>query len=275
MEELLLTGLGIFLFNRLKRQTSPFEVGNIPPKDQNSNELDRRNIDLYEEKACPWYWYPWKRPAMFNSVPLSPGSSDRWNTACMYWREIRTLGREIKLLKAPIKGEDELFVPKGAQENRAAQRDALIKEKQNRQAFLLSETKRIAGVQKRTEDRYKQALANRFSEDEIKAFYQTRKDQIQNRIWPAQDTIVVPSFSPRPIDRAADVGPIDRGSGATQMASKYDRNQLNKNPEKYKQPWYKDDAKRIAAPPGKRVSNTGNVYYEYRINRSDQPGKNI
>jgi len=85
----------------------------------------------------------------------------------------------------------------------------------------------------------------------------------------------VPSFSPRPIDRAADVGPIDPGKGATQMASKYDRNKLNKNPENYKRPWYKDDAKRIAAPPGKRVSNTGNVYYEYRINRSDQPGKNI
>jgi len=132
---------------------------------------------------------------MFNNVPLSPGSRDRWNTACAYWREIRTLGREIKLLQAPIKGEDELFVPQGAQENRAEQRKAMIQEYKNRQSFLLNETKRIAAVQKQTEAQYKKSLGLRFDANEIKSFYQLRKDQISDRIWPAQETTVVPITS--------------------------------------------------------------------------------
>ena len=35
------------------------------------------------------------------------------------------------------------------------------------------------------------------------------------------------------------------------------------------------DALRKAKNPGKRVSKSGEIYYEYRINRSDQKGKNI
>lgn len=34
----------------------------------------------------------------------------------------------------------------------------------------------------------------------------------------------------------------------------------------------KRDKRRRAKPPGKRVSQTGNVYYERRKNRSDKPG---
>jgi hypothetical protein len=36
-----------------------------------------------------------------------------------------------------------------------------------------------------------------------------------------------------------------------------------------------DDKKRTALPPGKRVSKTGKVYYEYRKNRTDIKGLNI
>ena len=35
------------------------------------------------------------------------------------------------------------------------------------------------------------------------------------------------------------------------------------------------DKARKALPPGKRISKTGNVYYEYRRNRSDLPGEKI
>ena len=35
----------------------------------------------------------------------------------------------------------------------------------------------------------------------------------------------------------------------------------------------KIDAKRKALVPGKRISSAGNVYYEYRKNRSDNPGR--
>lgn len=35
------------------------------------------------------------------------------------------------------------------------------------------------------------------------------------------------------------------------------------------------DAKRKAAPPGKRMSRNRKVYYEKRKNRSDMPGKRV
>jgi hypothetical protein len=35
------------------------------------------------------------------------------------------------------------------------------------------------------------------------------------------------------------------------------------------------DKKRNALSPGKRVSRTGKIYYEYRKNRSDLKGENI
>ena len=37
----------------------------------------------------------------------------------------------------------------------------------------------------------------------------------------------------------------------------------------------KRDFVRKALPPGKRISKTGNVYWETRKNRSDSPGKKI
>lgn len=37
----------------------------------------------------------------------------------------------------------------------------------------------------------------------------------------------------------------------------------------------KIDKRRKALPPGKRVSKSGNVYYEYRKNRSDKKSKSI
>ena len=37
----------------------------------------------------------------------------------------------------------------------------------------------------------------------------------------------------------------------------------------------KIDAKRKALAPGKRISSSGNKYYEYRKNRSDKVGKMI
>ena len=37
----------------------------------------------------------------------------------------------------------------------------------------------------------------------------------------------------------------------------------------------KIDAKRKALAPGKRISSSGNVYWESRANRSDKPGKKV
>ncbi len=207
MEELLLTGLGIYLLSRWGKN-SPFNVGNIKPLDNTGNIIDRRDIEDYEQKACPWFWYPWKRPAVFNKVPLGPGSRKRWLDLCDLWREIRKVGAEIKFL------EDSLI--DGSVKKRFIEKiKEDIKDKKNRIAFLMSETKRIANIQMRIEQLYKKSLANRFSEDEIKAFYQTRKDQIHGRIWPAQETNVVPIVSPgggRPGDEISiEPGPTDPG----------------------------------------------------------------
>ena len=37
----------------------------------------------------------------------------------------------------------------------------------------------------------------------------------------------------------------------------------------------KVDASRSAFPPGKRISKSGKIYFEYRANRTDVPGTNL
>ena len=194
MEELLLTGLGIYLLNRWGKK-SPMNVGNIEPLDNTGNIIDRRDIEDYEQKACPWFWYPWKRPAVFDKVPLSPGSRQRWLDMCDLWLEIRKLGAEIKLLEAPI---IDGTVKKRFIDDVMDQ----IKDKKNIQAFMLSETKRIANVQLRTEDLYKKVLKQNFDQDTINGFYAQRKKEIQDRIWPKQNTIVVPIIEKKKLKRA-------------------------------------------------------------------------
>jgi len=261
MEELLLTGLGIYLLNRWGKK-SPFNVGNIDPVDATGNLVDRRDIEDYEQKACPWFWYSWKRPAVFNKVALSPGSRKRWLDLCDLWLEIRKIGAEIKKMNLPITEEK---VPERFIDDIKEQ----IKDKKNRIAFLMSETKRIANVQMRSEELYKKVLANRFSEDEIKAFYQTRKDQIQNRVWPKNETNVVPIVSPgggRPGDKISiEPGPTDPGNNIQMRGKKMVRTPNTIDLDR--------DAKLDALPPGKRFTDGGGVYYEYRTNRSDWKGK--
>ena len=70
---------------------------------------------------------------------------------CDLWLEIRKLGAEIDFAEYSINNGDvkSRFVA-GVKND--------IKDKKNIQAFLLSETKRIANVQMRTEDLYKKVL---------------------------------------------------------------------------------------------------------------------
>ena len=249
MEELLLTGLGIYLLNRWGKK-SPMNVGNIEPLDSTGNLIDRRDIEDYEQKACPWFWYPWKRPAVFNKVPLSPGSRQRWLDLCDLWLEIRKLGAEIKLLEAPIiDGTIKKRFIDDAKEK--------IKDRKNIQAFMLSETKRIANVQMRTEDLYKKVLKQNFDQDTINGFYAERKKQIQDRVWPSQDTIVVPIVQKKNQTSATAFDPGANQGSITAMMSARD---------------IERDAKLYAMPPGKRFTDAGTVYYEYRPNRSDYPG---
>jgi len=248
MEELLLTALGIYLLNRWGKE-SPMNVGNIKPLDA-TGIIDRRDIENYEQKACPWFWYPWKRPAVFDKVPLSPGSRQRWLDMCDLWLEIRKLGAEIKLLEAPI---IDGTVKKRFIDNVMDQ----IKDKKNIQAFMLSETKRIANVQLRTEDLYKKVLKQNFDQDTINGFYAQRKKEIHDRIWPKQNTIVVPIIEKKTQTSATAFDPGANQGSITAMMGARDLER---------------DAKLYAMPPGKRFTDAGTVYYEYRPNRSDYPG---
>lgn len=269
MEELLLIALGIYLLRK----------GGVPDHQSLPSGPELYDLILIangrqgqpkgpDHLVCPWLWK--KRPAIFNVVPINPKSRDNWQNLCDIWREIRLLGLVIEQKNA--------LIPTAKNESDKVELEEQIVDAKNRQAFLLKETKRIADIQRRTEALYQRSLQNTFSKNEIIDFYLKRKSEIEQGIWPTNDTQVVPIVSPGPGGRdrkAVDVGPIDQDNVNVQMGTKYDRAQMNKNPDIYKRPWYEADKKRIAAPPGKRVSSTGNVYYEYRINRSDQPGKNI
>lgn len=206
MEELLLIGLGIYL---LRKSTPDYKL--LPPGGELYDLIQIANGQEGLPKApdhlvCPWLWK--KRPAIFNVVPINPKSRNNWKQLCIYWREIRSLGLDIKKYQA--------LLPTGKEED-VTQLEQQIKNAKNRQAFLLKETRRIANIQKRTEALYQQSLQNTFSKNEIKDFYMKRKSEIEMGIWPKNDTQVVPIISPGPIDRnrrVVDRGPIDPGSGA-------------------------------------------------------------
>lgn len=255
MEELLLTGLGIYLLNRWGKK-SPMNVGNIEPLDETGNLIDRRDIEDYEQKACPWFWYTWKRPAVFDKVPLSPGSRQRWLDLCELWLEIRKIGAEIKFLEAPL-------IDGTVKKRFVEDIKDKIKDKKNIQAFLLSETKRIANVQMRSEDLYKKVLRENFDQDTINEFYAERKKEIQDRIWPSQDTIIVPIIEKKmKVDPTAIMPDAGQGSITAMMGARtFNTIDIER------------DAKLDAKLPGKRFPEGGDPYYEYRTNRSDIPGK--
>jgi hypothetical protein len=140
---------------------------------------------------------------------------------------------------------------------------------------IMKAIKALAAGQKSLEARYKTFLLTQYGAAQVAQFYQQRKKQIMEGIWPYQDVPVVPQ-SVEDLFNVTET-PVDPGSGGGSgpMGSKYDREQLNKEPKNYNAPWYYKDRRRIAAPPGKRTSSSGKIYYEHRINRTDEPGINI
>lgn len=208
MEELLLIALGIYL---LRKGTPDYKL--LPP----GPELyDLIQIAIGQQGypkgpdhlVCPWLWK--KRPAIFNVVPINPKSRDNWQNLCDIWREIRSLGLKIE--------QNEALIPRTNRENDKAKLEKQIVDAKNRQAFLMKETKRIADIQKRTEAMYQRSLQNTFSKNEITDFYLKRKSEIEQGIWPKNETQVVPIISPGPGGRdrkAVDRGPIDRGGAVS------------------------------------------------------------
>ena len=128
---------------------------------------------------------------------------------------------------------------------------------------MLSETKRIANVQLRTEDLYKKVLKQNFDQDTINGFYAQRKKEIQDRIWPKQNTTVVPIIEKKNQTSATALDPGANQGSITAMMGARTFNTVD----------IERDAKLDAKLPGKRFTEGGGVYYEYRTNRTDIPGK--
>lgn len=250
MRELLLSVLGVYLLTRTK-ENDPTQVGNIPIRDINGNELDKKLEPDLETKVCPWFWYPWKRPAIFSTVPISPGSAKRWKDLCNVWLKMRQAGKEIKVLEPIVNQEKQPVDIKKLQDLK------------NYQAFLFSETKRLANVQRAIEASYLKALKLRFTNADITGFYKTRKEQLYDGLWPKVETQLVPTSV---IDWTvpADIIIDEPGMGYDDGSKPRVDNTID----------YQKDIMRAAEPCGLRVTPF-TKYYEYRSNRCDEYGKTI
>ena len=159
------------------------KVPNLPPL-SNNKPIDRRIIPDFELVSCPWNWYTWKRPSIFSEVPISPGSRKRWYNLCDLWHDLRKLGKSEQKVEEIIRTEKYSNTEQWKKE---------LKNIKDRQAFVFNETKRLAEEQRKYESLYNKVLEQRFTQDEILGFYQIRKDEIVNRIWPGQETVIVPA----------------------------------------------------------------------------------
>jgi len=185
MRELILSGLGLYLLSRFGRKggNDVTKVPDLPPLDVNLNVLDRRSFDSFETLACPWNWYPWKRPAVFNVVPISPGSAKRWKRLCNVWLEMRKIGEQIKLVETLIQEKSPESDPIDVQR---------LQSLKNKQAFLFNETKRLANEQFTLEKNFLNLLKNTFTQSEINEFYKIRKQEIIDRVFPKTETNLIP-----------------------------------------------------------------------------------
>lgn len=256
MRELLLSVLGVYLLTRTK-ENNPKEVGNIPIYETYQGaadfgkKLDKSKVDDLETKYCPWFWLPWKRPAVFSSIPISPGSAERWRKICRVWLKMRQAGKEIKALEPIVNQEKQPVDIKKLQDLK------------NYQAFLFSETKRLAKVQNAIEASYLKSLKLRFTDADIMGFYKTRKEQLYDGLWPDVETQLVP---PSAIDWTVPIDIIvdEPGMGYDDGSKPRVNNTVD----------YQRDIVRAAEPCGLRVTPF-TKYYEYRSNRCDEYGKTI
>ena len=186
----LVIGLGVLGLYYLSKKgvigtkDDPKKVPNLPPLDSTGKPIKRETFENFELEACPWFWYTWRRPAIFSEVPISPGSRKRWLDLCDIWLQLREIGELRKSYEKALQID--------RYKNNQDFKDGLQLAK-NQQAFLFNETKRLAEEQRKYEALYNKVLAQRFTNDEILGFYQIRKDEIINRIFPGQkETVIVP-----------------------------------------------------------------------------------
>lgn len=192
MRELILSGLGLYLLSKLtKNNTEETIVRSFAPVTKlgevplyiNGKKVDKNSIEHFETKFCPWFWYSWKRPAVFSLIPIAPGSSKRWRELCNVWLGIRGIKRRI--------AEIELEIRKKSPETDPADKQ-MIQDLKNKQAYLFNESKRLANAQFAYEKNFNNLLKNTFTQSEINEFYQIRKQEILDRVFPQTETNLIP-----------------------------------------------------------------------------------
>ena len=193
MTELGLIALAIYLV--LRQKSKPDSA--LPPDQRSKTQSEREATtgpgSRYEKsKKLPWFWPV--IPDFFTEVPLNPKSRSNWLALVEPYQR-------LQVLKARLD-----YGNNDAEDKRDLRAD--IRDEQKK-------IDRIVQTQRNLESMYKQNyLIPNFSQAEIDKFYQQRKQEIANGIWPNQFTNVVPSISPAGRDRkAVDLSPIDRGGG--------------------------------------------------------------
>lgn len=188
---LLLIGFAIWLLTR-KKGNDPTKIGT---QERNPDTITTPNPDetadyvtaVAEEENKAWTWY--KRPAIFDEVFLLPAARDYWFQISELWQENRAawterhaLERDIEEYKREGRGnadlEDELKTFVRIMEARAYQANFL------------------ANALRQHEARYKTLLLQKYSPAQVADFYQQRKNEILQGIWPDVETVVVPGVVP-------------------------------------------------------------------------------
>lgn len=247
--------LAIYLLSKTGKNGTTITQTDLPgttgtPPAGGSSADWQGNFDVLVKESENWPWTWTRRPAIFQDTPLSPGSRERWLSMGRLWMDYKDIQTEIEAEKRDA--------AQTAQERGGGAIDISrdLKILNGRANAIMKRIKQIANTQRTFEARYKNFLVNEYGAAQVANFYEDRKQEIIAGIWPQNETQVVP-VKKNEIQKVPAVNLDVRqvNTSATMGARDIER-----------------DAAREALPPGKRFTDAGTVYYEYRKNRSDYPG---
>lgn len=244
--------LAIYLLSRTGKNGTSITEEDLPGVTGSSDSI---NTTILESENWPWMWT--KRPAIFQETPLSPGSRGRWLEMGRLWMQYKDIQTQIYAEKRDAE--------QTAQERGGGPIDitAEIARLIARSTAIMKRIKQIAANQRAIEQRYKAALVQEYGAAQVADFYEDRKAEIVAGIWPSTDTQIVPVKKNGMPNRVNVLKPdANLVNTAVTMGAKRTYNTVD----------LERDAAREAMQPGKRFTDAGTVYYEYRKNRSDYPG---
>ena len=244
--------LAIYLLSRTGKNGTSITEEDLPGVTGSSDSI---NTTILESENWPWMWT--KRPAIFQETPLSPGSRGRWLEMGRLWMQYKDIQTQIYAEKRDAE--------QTAQERGGGPMDisAELQRLNAKGNAIQKRIKQIAANQRAIEQRYKAALVQEYGAAQVADFYEDRKAEIVAGIWPSTDTQIVPVKKNGMPSRVNVLKPdANLVNTAVTMGAKRTYNTVD----------LERDANREALPPGKRFTDAGTVYYEYRQNRSDYPG---